>query len=88
MTHRSILKWTTFGFVLQMLFIVLFDYFVGLGNISDTGYGPWVALGESMVESVGLSMSIGPTFGLLCGMMVYSAVVGTVIALVREPRYR
>lgn len=73
------MKWTAFGFVLQMLFIVLFDFFVGLGNISDTGYGPWVALGESVLH-------VGWTFGLLVGMCVYSVVFGGVVSLVKETR--
>ena len=90
MTTKSILKWTPLGFGIQVLFIVLFDFFVGLGNIADTGYGPWVALGQSALPSgpAELAMPLGSMFGLLFGMFVYSLVVSTVINLIRQPRYQ
>ena len=90
MTVRSVLKWVPVGFALQMMLIILVDSFVGIANISDTGYGPWVALGESALPAgpAGLAMSLGATFGLLFGMLVYSIVVGVVISLIREPSYK
>ena len=89
MTARSILKWTPLGFAMQMLLIVLVDAFVGVGNFSDTGYGPWIEIGESVlpIGSGGLAMSVGAIAGLLFGMFVYSVVVGAVLSLIREPSY-
>ena len=90
MTARSVLKWTPVGFALQMLIIILFDLFVGLGNLSKTGYGPWISLGEFALPAgpSGLAMSLGAMFGLLFGMLIYSLVVGTVLCLLREPDYK
>lgn len=90
MTARSVLRWTPLGFGVQILFIVLFDFFVGLAKISETGYGPWMSLGASAVPfgPQGLAMPLGPMFGLLFGMFVYSIVVGAVISLIRQPRYK
>ena len=81
--------WVPVGFALQMMLIILVDTFVGLGNISDTGYGPWVEIGDSILPAgpEGLAMSLGAIFGLLLGMLVYSVVVGVVISLIRQPSY-
>ena len=89
MTVRSVLKFAPIGFGLQMLLIILVDTLVGLGNISDTGYGPWIELGESTLPAgpAGLAMSIGATFGLLFGMSVYSIAVGVVFSLLRNSSY-
>ena len=83
------MRWVPVGFALQMMLIILVDTFVGLGNMSDTGYGPWVEIGESVLPAgpPELAMSVGETFGLLFGMLVYSGVVGVVISLIRQPRY-
>ena len=89
MTLRSVLKWAPVGFALQMLLIILVDSFVGLPDLSETGYGPWIAIGESFLPSapVGFAMSPGAIVGLLLGMFAYSAVVATVLCLIRQPRY-
>jgi hypothetical protein len=81
--------WVPVGFALQMMLIILVDTFVGFGNISDTGYGPWVEIGDSILPAgpAGLAMSLGAIFGLLFGMLVYSVVVGVVISLIRQPSY-
>jgi hypothetical protein len=86
---RSVLKWIPAGFGLQILLFVLVDTIVGIGNLSDTGYGPWIEIGESLLPfpDAGHAMTFGAISGLLFGMSVYSIVVGAIISLIRRPRY-